>query len=70
MVLNGLMLSERTVHLSSVENNKANGYWIANVFGHGHQIELRVPRDRRSDFIPTILALFRDQESYLKEVSF
>ncbi len=70
MVLNGLMLSERTVHLSSAKNNKANGYRMANVFGHGHQIELRVPRDRRSDFIPTILALFRDQESYLKEVSF
>ena len=70
MVLNSLMLSERTVHLASSENNKGNGYRRTNVFGHGHQIELRVPRDRKSSFVPTILALFRDQESYLKEVSF
>ena len=71
MVLNSLMLSERTVHLNEAEEkNKGNGYRMANVFGHGHQIELRVPRDRNSTFVPTILALFREQESYLKEVSF
>ncbi len=44
MVLNSLMLSERTVHLQTSENNKANGYRRENVFRHGHQIELRVPR--------------------------
>ena len=70
MLLNSLMLSERTVHLETSEKNKGNGYRRANVFGHGHQIELRVPRDRNSSFVPTILALFRDQENYLKEVSF
>jgi len=71
MVLNSLMLSERAVHLRDRSyNNKGNGFRMANVFGHGHQIELRVPRDRNSTFIPTILALFREQESYLKEVSF
>jgi len=70
MVMNSLMLSEREIHLSEAENNKGNGYRNASVFGHGHQLELRIPRDRLSQFSPTILALFREQESYLKEVSF
>lgn len=70
MILNSMMLSERTEYLSSREDNKGNGYRAGNVFGYGKQIELRIPRDRQSSFIPTILALFRDQESYLKEVSF
>lgn len=70
MVLNSMMYSERGVYLSSDESNKANGFRAGNVFGYGKQIELRIPRDRQSRFIPTILALFREQESYLKEVSF
>lgn len=70
MMLNSMMLSERSVHLADSSNNKGNGYRLGKVFGHGAQIELRIPRDRQSTFMPTILALFRDQESYLREVSF
>lgn len=70
MMLNAMMLSERSEFLSKESNNKGNGYRNGFVFGYGSQIELRIPRDRRSEFIPTILALFREQESYLKEVSF
>jgi len=70
MTLNAMMHSERTEHLRDMEYNKANGYRLGKVFGFGAQIELRIPRDRQSGFIPTILALFRDQEAYLKEVSF
>lgn len=70
MVLNSLMLSERSVFLSNSSNNKGNGYRYASAFGHGHQLELKIPRDRLSQFTPTILALFKEQESYLKEVSF
>lgn len=70
MVLNSLMLSERSVFLSNSFNNKGNGYRCASAFGHGHQLELKIPRDRLSQFTPTILALFKEQESYLKEVSF
>lgn len=70
MMLNAMMYSERQSFLSEGANNKGNGYRTGNVFGFGKQIELRIPRDRQSSFIPTILALFRDQESYLKEVSF
>lgn len=70
MTLNAMMYSERTAHLSESTDNKGNGYRLGKVFGHGAQIELRIPRDRQSSFTPTILALFRDQETYLKEVSF
>lgn len=70
MMLNAMMLSERTEHLKEYPNNKGNGYRKGSVFGFGHQIDLQIPRDRLSDFQPTILALFRDQEQYIKEVSF
>ena len=70
MTLNAMMHSERTEHLKSTINNKANGYRLGKVFGFGAQLELRIPRDRQSGFMPSILALFRDQEHYLKEVSF
>ena len=70
MLLNAMMYSERKAFLSDEKHNKANGYRLGKVFGYGAQIELRIPRDRLSSFTPTILALFRDQEQYLKEVSF
>ncbi len=70
MMLNAMMYSERQIFLTEDRNNKGNGFRSGNVFGYGKQIELRIPRDRQSSFIPTVLALFRDQESYLKEVSF
>ncbi|HDQ16111.1 MAG TPA: IS256 family transposase, partial [Bacteroidetes bacterium] len=70
MVLNAMMYSERSEYLKTADDNKANGYRLGKVFGHGSQLELRIPRDRQSDFKPVMLALFRNQESYLKEVSF
>ena len=70
MMLNAMMYSERTEYLQNTVENKANGFRLGKVFGHGTQIELRIPRDRQSAFTPTILALFRDQEEYLKTVSF
>jgi len=70
MTLNAMMHSERTEHLKSTTSNKTNGYRLGKVFGFGAQLELRIPRDRQNDFMPSILALFRDQEQYIKEVSF
>lgn len=70
MVLDSLMLSERQEFLTQSESNKGNGYRLGHIFGHGTQLDLRIPRDRQSAFQPLILALFREQESYLKEVSF
>lgn len=70
MTLNAMMYCERSEYLLDNEDNKGNGFRLGKVFGHGAQLELRIPRDRQSSFTPTILALFRDQEQYLKEVSF
>jgi len=70
MVLNSMMYSERAAYLSDSPDNKGNGYRALSAFGHGHQLELRIPRDRLSQFTPTLLALLREQESYLREVSF
>lgn len=70
MVLDSLMLSERESFLEGQKNNKGNGYRLGRVFGHGTELSLRIPRDRQSSFYPVILALFREQESYLKEVAF
>ncbi len=70
VVLDSLMYSERTDFLDKSSNNKGNGYRLGRVFGYGTELSLRIPRDRQSSFYPVILALFREQESYLKEVSF
>ncbi|MEX0812096.1 MAG: IS256 family transposase [Chitinophagales bacterium] len=70
MMLNAMMKIERKVFLEGGQNNKGNGYRLGKVFGYGSQIELRIPRDRLSSYTPTILALFREQQSYIKEVSF
>ena len=70
MMLNAMMHCERGTFLESSQGNKGNGYRLGKVFGHGTELELRIPRDRLSHFTPTLLALFRDQEQYLKEVSF
>ncbi len=70
LLLDSLMLCEREEFLKSEKGNKGNGYRLGRVFGHGTELSLRIPRDRNSDFYPLILALFREQESYLKEVAF
>lgn len=70
LVLESLMYSERKEFLQDSPNNKCNGYRLGRVFGHGTELSLRIPRDRQSSFYPVILALLREQESYLHEVSF
>ena len=70
MVLNSMMLSERTAFLQGNTDNKGNGYRPFRAFGQGHEFELRIPRDRLSQFSPVILAMIREQESYLNEVAF
>jgi len=71
MVVNGLMQSERKVFLeSSKEKNKANGYRQGQAFGRGRQLSLSIPRDRQGQFYPVLLALLRDQDSQIQELSF
>jgi transposase-like protein len=70
MTLNGLMYSERTNYLQQGTQNKGNGYRKAFAVGMGKQIELRIPRDRLGLFRPMVLALIRDQEQQLEDLSF
>lgn len=70
MTLNGLMYAERSAFLEEQKENKGNGYRFVKAVGLGKQINLSVPRDRLGVFEPVILALIRDQDSLMKEVSF
>jgi transposase-like protein len=70
MTLNGLMLSERKAYLSGDDKNKGNGYRRSLAIGMGKQIELKIPRDRLGMFQPMVLALIRDQNQQLEDLSF
>ena len=70
MTLNGLMHSERNTYLENQSNNKGNGYRKAFAVGMGKQIELKIPRDRLGMFQPMVLALIRDQNQQLEDLSF
>jgi putative transposase len=70
MTLNGLMHSERSIYLENERGNKGNGYRKAFAVGMGKQIELKIPRDRLGMFQPMVLALIRDQNQQLEDLSF
>jgi len=70
MTLNGLMYAERTNYLDQSNSNKGNGYRKAFAVGMGKQIELTIPRDRLGMFQPMVLALIRDQQRQLEDLSF
>lgn len=69
--MNSLMYSERAAFLKTQEGfNKGNGYREGQVYGRGRQLQLRIPRDRMGHFYPVLLALLRDQDSQLHDLSF
>ncbi|HEY9187447.1 MAG TPA: IS256 family transposase [Ignavibacteria bacterium] len=72
IILNNLMKAERDIFLNTQRssNNKGNGYRLGFAHGYGTQIELRIPRDRLSEFYPVILALIRDQEELTYDLCF
>lgn len=70
MMINGLMLSERTTFLASSEGNKGNGYRTASRSGIGSKLELSIPRDRLGVFQPVILGLLNKQEEQIKDLCF
>ena len=71
MLMNTLMHSEREVFLQAQSGeNKGNGYRPGHVYGRGRQLELKIPRDRMGQFYPVLLALLRDQDSQLHDLSF
>ena len=48
ITLNAIMKHERSIHLETADDNKANGYRSGQVYGYGKLLELRIPRDRNS----------------------
>jgi transposase-like protein len=69
--MNSLMYSEREAFLKVQDgHNKGNGYREGQVYGRGRQLQLRIPRDRMGQFYPVLLALLRDQDSQLHDLSF
>jgi len=72
MLVNGLMLSERSAYLDSTEGNanKGNGYRQITRSGIGSKLELSIPRDRIGVFKPVILGLLNQQEERVKDLCF
>jgi len=71
MFMNSLMYSERESFLKEDQgDNKGNGFRPGQVYGRGRQLQLRIPRDRQGQFYPVLLALLRDQDSQLHDLSF
>ena len=62
IMLESMMLAERSEFLIDNPSNKGNGYRPGSTYGHGRKLEFRIPRDRYGNFHPQILAILRDQE--------
>ena len=72
MLVNGLMLSERSAFLDIDQQkaNKGNGYRYASRSGIGSKLQLKIPRDRLGVFQPVILGLLNEQEEQVKDLCF
>jgi putative transposase len=62
MMLESMMVAERSEFLLTSPSNKGNGYLPWHSYRHGRKLEFRIPRDRYDNFHPQILAILRDQE--------
>lgn len=62
IMLESMMVAERSEFLQDNPNNKGNGYRPGRTYGQGKKLEFRIPRDRYGNFHPQILAILRDQE--------
>ena len=62
IMLESMMVAERSEFLSSNPGNKGNGYRPGKSYGQGKKLEFRIPRDRYGNFHPQIPAILRDQE--------
>lgn len=62
IMLESMMVSERSEFLHDNPQNKGNGYRFGHAYGQGRKLEFRIPRDRYGNFHPRILAILRNQE--------
>lgn len=62
IMLESMMVAERSEFLRDSPGNKGNGYRPGHTYGQGRKLEFRIPRDRYGNFHPQILAILRNQE--------
>ena len=62
IMLESMMVAERSEFLHENPQNKGNGYRFGHAYGQGRKLEFRIPRDRYGNFHPQILAILRNQE--------
>ena len=62
IMLESMMVAERSEFLHENPQNKGNGYRLGHAYGQGRKLEFRIPRDRYGNFHPQILAILRNQE--------
>ncbi len=70
LILEILMLNERSEVLSNDPNNKGNGYRYRNCIGFGSSFKISIPRDRLGLFNPFILEVLKEDESRIKDTAF
>ena len=62
IMLESMMVAERSEFLREYPSNKGNGYRPGHAYGQGRKLEFRIPRDCHGNFHPRILAILRNQE--------
>ena len=62
IMLESMVVAERSEFLHENPQNKGNGYRFGHAYGQGRKLEFRIPRDRYGNFHPQILAILRNQE--------
>ncbi len=67
--LEAIMRAEREEH-NKTQGDMSNGYRYRKTYGQGKILELQVPRSRRGNFYPVLLALLRDQEEECRRMAF
>jgi transposase-like protein len=61
MMLESMMVAERSEFLRTLPSNKGNVYRPGHGYGHGCKLEFCIPRDRYANFHPQILAILHDR---------
>ena len=59
IMLESMMVAERSEFLSEDHGNKGKGYRLGYTYGHGRCLKFRIPRDRYGNFHPRVLTILR-----------
>ena len=58
IMLESMMVAERSEFLHENPQNKGNGYRLGHSYGQGRKLEFRIPRDVTATFTPEYLPFF------------